>query len=256
MSLECQECRQSMGPGKNLPGREGTLVHPSVMSLIYVPGETLEYQLGYLYAEQNRSVCFQCIENALPKERRGELRALYVCYEAEMQWRQANVEAEASLKGFVPLNHPLVEARMRAYEKYKKLSDSVAQDCLFCGKAVETGSPFFTARAIDKSYSGQHLSGLGVPENYSWTNLKEGFTKFRICFEDFRRKFPRAFEQLSYDLLGKDNPGVQPQATFVITPAFEDAAEAKGVCIDDLITRLGDGKMKITVVRAVRPTKQ
>jgi hypothetical protein len=132
-----------------------------------------------------------------------------------------------------------------AYDKFKALSEKLTQNCIFCDSDAKNGRPFFKANVIDRVYSSQHLGGLFFSGNgnYSWSNMKTGSTGFRVCFDDFRKHFPRTFEQFSYNMLGEKNPNLKHrQSELFIDPGVEQAIfEETGKPIDEL---LGEQTMK------------
>ena len=219
MTLCCYECESELGPGTQLPGREGTIVYPVLQSLIYLPTqEGIGYKIGYLVAPNGIALCFKCVEGELLKERRvTAIEPIYDCYETEMNFRMVKKEQERRWSDATDSKRWL-----SAYNKFKTLSKKLTRNCIFCDSDVKSGRPFFIANAIDRIYSSQHLSGIFVLNNYSWSDIKTGLTKFRVCFDDFRKHFPRTFEQLSYDTLGEKNPNLkQRQSELIIDPSFE-----------------------------------
>lgn len=252
MSLECHECGRSMGPSETLPGREGAMVHPVVPSLIYVPSQKrIDYKLSYIFTPANRSLCFECIENKLPNENKQTvLRGIYDCYEAEMEHKKI----DESIKGqLISVGDPLNVKEMEALKKCDELSKKVTPDCIFCSGNVRNGKPFFLAATIDRVYSSKNLT-LGT--NYSWSDMKTGYTSFRICFDDFRKHFPRCFEQLSYDMLEERNPNIDMgPSEFYISPEFEKALkEETGKTIDDFVNEFA--KKGIKNLRVIRKSKK
>ena len=237
MSLSCCECKYEMGPSEALPGREGTFVQPHVKSLVYIPSETLKYKIVYLQSQESRSLCFNCIDSKLPEQRKPVLKAIYDCYESETEFQEAEqaVLKVQEEKGMISFNDPLMDKKFEAYEFFIKMQKKVSRECIFCGNTPENGKPFFTAVAIDRAYSRQQLSGLFVHDNYSFTNIRTGRTNFRICFDDFSSYFPNSFKQLSCDLIGEENPARQSNELY-ISKEFEEAVEAAGESIDDLVS--------------------
>ena len=228
MSLVCNECGEDLGPSKTLPGREGTMVYPSVISLIYLPEKEGAYTARYLESQCNRSLCFRCISDKLPQERHNGLNLIYEIYEAETELRKIEKGESGLWIGVGKTGWS--DAYKRFEEKLKKIDDS---ECLFCNKDVKNGKPFFTAMVIERAYSQQHLSGLFAFTNYSWTNFKVGSTQFRFCFEDFRKNFPRNFEQLSYDMQG------------IIKPKKDDVIKSELVLEESVAQEImNDPKMK------------
>jgi hypothetical protein len=204
MSLVCHECGDDMGPSQALPGREGVMVHPIVKSMIYVPKKLKiqNYSLEYIMAPQNRSLCFSCIERKLPDNRKEILNRIYECYKAETAYE----EIKASNKGKWS-SDPTYRDSSEALEDLEKKFNLLEKNCLFCGEDVhKENKPYFHAWTIEKVYSSKNLSGLFQRTNYSFSDFETGQTHIKFCFEDFKKNFPRNFEQLGYDMLGKNAP--------------------------------------------------
>jgi len=239
MSLVCYECNRDLEPGEELPGREGTLVYPNLQALIYLPENS--YKIAYLQSKHNRSLCFACIEGKLPEQRKGILKAVYDCYEAETN--SERIEEEQKGKWISGPEHSKYADALRKFVEKKK---TLISECLFCGNDVKNGKPFFTAVVIDRVKSTKHKSIYG---SYSWSNLETGSTYLRICFDHFKEYFPRSFKQLSYDMLGEENPNFNhAQNELYISPSFEKALEKEGKSIDELIDDLakgGAGNLKV-----------
>ena len=255
MSLICNECREEMGPGKILPGREGTMVHPVVMALAYLPTKDgVSYKSAYLRARENASLCFRCIDNKLPPERREALKKIYTAYEEETRFGALQEEQKGKWQGPDEPRHWL-----KAYKKFKRSLGKLEKGCLFCSSDVQTGKPFFNARVIDRVYSGKHLSGFTIPDltlghNYSCSNLREGQTSFKVCFDDFRINFPNTFAMLSYLLTGEENPDVEPvRDTLYLSPEFEEAFEREtGKSMDEGLRKFLEGIGDIRIIRRER----
>jgi hypothetical protein len=238
-----------MSPSEEFPGREGTLVHPNLLSFMFLPkkDEKTRFKTGYTESDCNRSLCFECIESTLPKSKKKNLLAVYNVYQAEINFNEKEEAYNQRFTGkLVNINNHLALEKDELYENFRKLRKELQEGCLFCNKNVENGNPFFVARVIDKVYSKQHLSGLSfIGTNYSWSNIRTGHTDFRICFEDFEKKFPSTFEQLSYDLIGERNPNFKPEHTLYLDPSIEIAAIKEGLNLDDWVKKLkeetGDG---------------
>lgn len=250
MSLVCSECNLDMSPSETLPGREGTIVHPCVLSLIYVPlDDGTGYRMGYVEAPQNGSLCFECIERAMPKDRKPTLDLVYSAFEAEKEFRTID---ENQMGRLLPASD--IKSLNNAYDKFKKRMETIESGCVLCGNDVENGKPFFVARVIDGAYSEKHLSGLFTKTNYSWSNVKPGLISFGVCFDNFRTHFPFLFERLSYELRGEDNPDSNPNLNEIyISPEFEDALKQQsGRSVDELLNEIIRGLPGVANLRIIR----
>lgn len=198
MSLCCHNCGQGLGPSDSFPGREGTMVFPNVLSLIWV-AEELEpkWSIHYVQPYVDLSLCFECIAKEVPEERQNVLGAVYSAYEAEINYRR-NEEAE---KGKMLSGEDLGRGP-RLFDEWEAKAKAIPyHECIFCGtKLPDDKTPYFTAKVIDKVYSEKNLSWFNT--NYSWSNMEIGMTRFNICFKCLKDKFPRLFEDLSYTLRG------------------------------------------------------
>jgi len=256
MSLACNECRRDMGPSETFPGREGTFVYPVLLSLVYVPAENgAGYTMKYLKQINGRSLCFECIENQMHSERKEKtIKPVYEAYEAEINLDR--IEEDRKGRFLVPEDHVKL---LHAYNEYDKRTKEINPECIFCDGEVENGKPFFVPVVIDKVHSEKVLSGLFVPTNYSWSTVKSGSTRFRICFDDFRNHFAKTFESLSYDMTGEINPNIKPNLSeLYITPAFEKALEEQtGQSFDEYMDKLikETGLNNIAILRKLRDKK-
>ncbi len=262
MSLVCHECNHSLGPSTELPGREGTLMYPVLQAMAYIPqekGNKLSFKLVYQKTEANRSLCFNCIEKALPKtKRKATMLPIYNCFEAEM----ARIEAEKATAenaqrvrrehpGAIIVSTPVLQREEgRTLTRWLELSKTLPTECIICNQSPENGSPYFTARVIDRVHGSQHTSGLFGETNYSFTNLETCSTRFNICLKDFRKHFPASFRDLSYDLTGDRNPAPQRRINeLYLSKEVSDELEKTGGLdsfIDEM-TRVGGN------IRIIRP---
>jgi len=250
MSLICTNCNKDMGPSEELPGREGTLVTPVLTSLVYLPlgGGSPSYETAYLAAPQNASLCFECIETAIPRERKEKLREIYDVCGLETAYRMI----EESQKGRFVGGRELIRV-VEAEKRFSESLDALEEGCLFCGENVRDGNPFFVSRVIDRVYSVNHLSGVFQFNNYSFSNLRQGRTSFGFCFNDFRTHFPKVFEYLSCLMLGKPIPGrnAQPNELYIGSGVAEAIEGKTGMSFDEFLDRqvTGRGLDGIKIIR-------
>jgi len=218
MSLLCHECGFDVQPSEVLPGREGTFIHPNVLSIVWTTGELIKDKLAlaYIEAPQNLCLCFQCIANHLPPYQHALLDSIYEAYKAEIDFRQIDISQKGKW-----ISGDESGVWMKSFDFFKeKLKAIPASICLFCNATLPADNkPYFTVKTIDKVYSQQNLS---VFSSYSWSNCQTGTTGFKICFDCCKDNFPRILEQLSYDLRGikESNLGDVAKSEFYITPAF------------------------------------
>ena len=199
MSLVCHNCSRDMGPSETLPGREGTIVYPQVLSFIWVVEESAseKWVIRHTQAPCNRSLCFRCIADKLPDNQQPVLRAVYEAYEAEIKYRRN----EESQRGKMISGEELAKGPKLHEEWLARLELIPTNRCIFCNtKLPDKKTPHFDAVVIDRVYSEGYLSWFN--QNYSWSNFKTGGTGFSFCFECCRKNFLPLFEQFSYDLRG------------------------------------------------------
>jgi hypothetical protein len=247
MSLVCNECGKEMRPSESLPGREGMLVHPVVRALIYVPSKSLKrpsYEMEYMMSQANRSLCFECVEEKLPKGRKSRLNQIYECYKAETEYKKIKDKHAGK---WVPISD---SSQSDAFHDLERKFIALEENCLFCGGDVEKwNKPFFYALAIDKVYSSKNLSGLFQGTNYSFSSLEVGDTYLKFCFDDFRKHFPANFEQLSYDMSRKKNPNrKQGGCEFYISQDIVDECSQK----DGKAAKLLGNLMKESNVKIIK----
>jgi len=239
MSLLCAECDHDLGPSESLPGREGSLVHPSLISLVYVPG-TDAFKLRYTQSTQDQSLCFQCVEEKVPTNRLDILKSIYRCYELER--KNKSFEGKWLSGAEMTESHDILDQYIQALE-------TLEANCLFCGNDVERGLPYFTAKTIDRLASSRGLSTFG---SYSFSNVTNGTTSFKLCFNDFRLAFPNSFRKLGFDLLGERDESTKTVSSFEIGAGFEDLLKKEGVSLDEIIDSLADKGVDINIIRQIR----
>lgn len=213
MSLVCGECEIDIQPSVTLPGREGTMVHPNVPSLVWLPESPEKATLAYIEAPNSRSLCFECIERHVPRGQRAMLKAIYDCYEAETLYEAK----DDSQTGRWVTGEESREVS-KAWEEFKEKKNLIPKDsCIYCTNIIQKDlNPHFTARVMDRVYSGKKLSTW---QSYQWSNYKEGMTEFKFCSDCFRESFSQSFKQLSYDLRGIRNPDARVrEPEFYISP--------------------------------------
>ena len=209
------------------------MVHPVVLALKYVvlKDNSIAYQVDYMWSEDNRSLCFECIEKKIPAGRKRILNEIYACYEAETEFRKIQ---DSEKGGWVPIDSTFPETYSRFEQKYK----NIAKECLFCDKDPKKGLPYFRPLVIDRVESGKRPSLCG---SYQCSHLERGMTSFNICFEDFRKNFPRCFETLSKDLLGtRDKDSKLEPNTIYLPKGYRQAMEGKKQKLDWIIESTTD----------------
>lgn len=215
MSLECTECRRLMSPDGSLPGDDGVMITPYVLSHIWVPeGDQVGWQATPVAADLRSSLCYSCIEKQLDSERSPLLQTLYSMVRAESSMR----EVERSNAGkWMRMSDDQSINYWREYDTLNKTFNH--EICLFCGKPVtEHDVPRFVARSLDRVYGMEHTGGLLGEQNYSWrSGLFTGFTKFSICFTCVRQLFPHLFEAFSAAFRGVRQAKDTPVIDFTIT---------------------------------------
>lgn len=225
MSLVCHACGNNMGSSETFPGREGTMVYPHVLSMIWVPDNdpsNKKWALGHIQAPYSISLCFKCVAKKFPPDRQHILDAVYAACETEVRYRRLK-EAEEG-KWFSGGEGPTWTDAFHEWEARRNMIP--LNRCLFCDKTLpDKQNPFFTARVVDRVYSEKHPSLWLTGFNYSWSDFKAGSTGFRICFECFKEHFLALFDQLSCDLRGVvgQNQGNAPKSELYLTPEFLEA---------------------------------
>ncbi len=213
MSLICTECKKYMGPTQKLPGRDGMMVRANTISLVWDPKETKKFYPVYLLTMEGVSLCFNCIEN----KAKANLQIVYECIESEEKYRR--IEESERGKWLSSQGKGSNEAFQNFEDKYSLINQEI---CYFCGQKLPLfPEPFFTAIAINRFYSSQHLTFL----NYSWTSIKTGMTRFNFCLNCCQKNFPNIFRILSFFLRKVRDPKEKFQSELAITRDFLDALE-------------------------------
>jgi len=213
-----------MGPSDSLPGREGTMVSPSPIVMVWSINEAGDINWHFIHGQliNHRSLCFRCIETCLPDTHHNNLKSVYDAYEAETNYHEIEKSHRGKLIGGEEM-HQSAEAGSKMISLCEALDST---HCLYCNKEIENDrEPYFISLGIDRVYSRRHLSGFPGESNYSWSNMKTGRTFTQICFSCFKEAFPKTFKQLSHDLLGTSNPDFVPNNEFLISPDVVKAME-------------------------------
>lgn len=222
MSLECCECHRTLGPS-NLPGSEGTLVYPNLITFVWNSNQSPEGRLKLVHCEvrDNRSLCFRCIQDALPNERHSHLQTVFEAFEAEARYRRLE-KAQKNRWVTSEERQPYSEALKAFCTKNDEIDKS---NCLFCGRQLpEKMQPFFRAIGLDRIACSQHLGHFpGDIPFYQWSHFETGDVSFRICYDCFTRCFPRSFDQLGYDIRQERNPENKNVSTFTFSPEVYQA---------------------------------
>lgn len=226
MSLICNECAEVLAPTKEIPGRHGVLIHPVVLSLLYMPDRTedgkIQYKAGYMRSETNISVCLSCVKKIAPRDK---MHNVYEALGAETNYRRGEGD---------------LDARTQWFSRFDRASQQISRSrCFFSGEVVE--GPHFEANIIDPVRSKTNdFSGT-----YSITRgIEEGMTRFKISFRGLEEKFPKTFKEISYNLCGKNNPDNQPGMEIHISSDFAAALKREtGIGIEGHIEKiLKDGQ--------------
>jgi len=223
-----------MGRSRSLPGREGTLIHPTILGMVYVPGqmgdpkkEGINYELAYTESPENLSLCFECIEKSLPKSQANLLQKVYKSFEAETAYRDQIERDRGKLIGF----HEF-QARSDLFKKYQNAKKALPEACIFTGVPVNDGSPFFTAYAINRH------SSIGFNGAYQICGKIERYvTSFVISFDGLRDYLPSIFEELSCSMRRVPNPNFKRSPdTLTLLPGMKEALEQQtGKPIEQII---------------------
>lgn len=225
MSLICYECKTDVQPSNQLPGREGSLVYPTVPSLIWTPENSqAPGEVAYVTAQENFCLCFVCIEKSSTVGR-DNLQKLYQLYEAETIYSRYKKQELGRLMRVSDIKS------YDAYEEYRKLRVEFPKDqCLQCDQGLpEPLKPSFTAVVINRVFS-PITSMFG---SYS-TSVETGMTNFNLCSDCTQENFPRIYSGLSYTLRKKDNPDHTPQKSSLLVdplllPKILDLAQKSGI---------------------------
>ena len=245
MSLVCHNCGNDMRPSDDLPDRDGTMVYPNVLSLIWIIEEsaTKKWVFHYTQAPVGISLCFQCIADKLPNSQQHILGAVYAAYRAEVEFRRV----EESEKGRWISSEELrtQKGTYEFLEEWQEKQKAIPVQCIFCNAELpDNKNPCFSAFVMDRVYCETKLTWFMGVTNYSWSDFKVGRTRLLICFECFKKNFFRNFEQLSYDLRGvpKSTLGEVTKPELLLTPDFVEALkeEVGGERAEELLQEASD----------------
>lgn len=227
MSLVCHECESVMGPSSSFPGREGTIVHPFVPAMVWLPDQIpqIGQTLAYVEAPDNLSLCFECIEKQLPAERHPLLENIYSAYSKETEYE--SIRQSLMGKWLRPEDDDQIDRESALWKELESIGKlPFIKACLSCGIELPKNlEPYFVARTIDKAYSQKHLTHFFGETNYSFSNLETGRTSFRFCFSCTKENFPHIHEDLSYMLRGinKRSPGKKTKNEIYLSASFLQA---------------------------------
>jgi hypothetical protein len=232
MSLVCGECRGALGKSEELPGREGTLVHPVLRTIASI--KDLQRGKGkpqYVESDENIAICFECIEKHVPEGRKEVMRQIYSLFELEMLRTPLQKLKEATL-----LDSESSSTLDSINQKIAAIGKTLTNNCLFTGVPIGTGLPYFTANAIDRERSDKGSGFFGPTYQITGTIL-ESPLKIPISFNAFREAFPETFENLRCALLKIENPNARQWPIDIhLAPGVKEALEMEtGKPLDTII---------------------
>ncbi len=204
MGLACAECGSSLGRSDSLPGSEGGLVHSVVLCQAYVPDPNGRMHLDvYMESPANIALCFRCIEESIPEERKDALLKVYSAYEAEMFY----VEQSRKEKGLM-LRQREESRAAKAFEAWEGASKLVPRECMLTGKKVD-GSEHFVFYPISRMHSESvnhydaALEGKDYGEYSVRGHIERSITNFPLSFDAVKCDFPIVFNKLSEQMTHK-----------------------------------------------------
>ncbi len=223
MSLLCSECDGLMGPSEELPGNDGVMIRPVLLSFVWATSETegFRWELSHVMAKNGRSLCFGCITQKVPKKRKAFLANLYETIHAETNLGLHKMETEGQWRS---LEDKRDEELYKAYRDATTRLDN--KHCLFCGAISRTrNQAYLLAQAFDRAYCRQFRAGFPGEHNYSITNhLPGGAARFTSCFMCLKSHFPRLTRILGADLQRKKHsPEDLPKGGLFIAKSFMEA---------------------------------
>ncbi len=187
MSLFCYECGQDLEPSIKLPGKEGVVIYPNLVTLIYIPLEdSVKYERDYLEAGDGAGLCFVCLEGSLSFETQQDiLWPIYGAYKTEMEAvesKQLRREQEWIL----------------LLKEFEERSKDISRTCIFCSNDVKDyEKPFFTAKLVDRVRSPKTHAGV-----YSLAVVKSSLS-LKMCYDDFAKRFHRTCLSISNRLFSR-----------------------------------------------------
>ncbi len=226
MSLVCDNCGHAMGPCDDLPGKDGTMVYVSVLSLIWIIEEsaTQKWDLCYTRAPQGYSLCFRCIADKLIPPQKPILDAVYEASRAEVEFERI----EESRKGKWISGEELQKQKStyEFYNEWKAKQLLIPTQFIFCNtKLPDNKNPYFSAVVMDRVYCEKSLTLFMGTENYSWSDFRTGRTNFQICVDCFKKNFYGTFEAFSCSLrnIPKQTPTKDVKPELIMTLDFIEA---------------------------------
>ena len=202
MSLACHECGQDLRPSPTFPGREGGIIHPSVLAIAWVGSEGATEELNwtpvFVESPDNASICFACVLSKASQQAQARMRAVFEAYAAEIEYQRLKRDQKGK---WVPIGEVSSTDR---YQQFREKSEVIPLTaCLHCHSPIPgSHRAFFTFKVIDKVRCESDLSAFG---SYQWSNLEGGMTSFRLCFSCVRAYLPRTFKTLGDALRGIDS---------------------------------------------------
>lgn len=208
MSICCDECWRDLSPlalGQHLPGREGLMVRPIVLALIWDPDYSNKHGwvLRHVLADNRIALCFECLEKKIPSKQMPLLAHVYKTLDCEMQKELIDQDMNKLLeKGIMPNS----DSQTTAHKNFYNLLDQInPRECLLCESriSVEQKLPAFRAIAFNRVKSSHGLKFAPWGATYQLTNHALAHTSFLLCFECLRQNFPKLFTNLSLNIMGK-----------------------------------------------------
>jgi hypothetical protein len=232
----------SMGRSDSLPGREGVFIHP------VVPEKTWRMQLPvYKESGMNTSLCFECLDGALPPEGKDALQKVYDAYLVEMHY------AEQRKKG-------LRIDRIGESKELEAAKKSIPDTCLVTGNHIADGGLYFVCYVIDRinselgSFFWAQMMDGNKYGNYQVTlPTEESRTSFFLSSEALGKSFKRTFGELERMLKGDPTPAeAGPHEIMVSDNAREAIEKGTGKPLERYLSEEG---FNVKVSRLKLPAK-
>ena len=175
----------------------------------------------------------------------GGLKKVYAAYEAETEYRRIEEEQRGQ---WITIEDD--DPSMKAMKKFDSKLKNISSGCISCNSDFGKGQTYFSAYAIDKVRSGA-LSSFG---SYQWSCVEPGSTSFQLCFDDFRKGFPKTFKDFSHSMLGEEpEPCNQHMNELHLSAEFLEAMGGSGEkMIEELLEKMSGEDKNIRIVRRLK----
>lgn len=223
MSLICSQCHGCTGPTEELPGRHTTMVYVVThVKGFYIENRTFNLENSLQVVWISRSLCFQCIDDAITKQKNPISRECI-----ELVYRQSQLNLEKARRAGTFMTDADFKRNNTIYEIGDRLRGEFFDKCIFCQEFVNE-IPHLVAFELDRPHvikndRDKFFSSI-FSDNYQTSDTRlTSDIAFHACFKCFTSEFPETINLLGHDLSSKGDPITPLESEFIIAAGlYED----------------------------------